>query len=676
MLRELADRFAPERTVTIRRQPIAVWYDDESRVLRRRSRVFEKRYRRSGLAEDRIVWVQHERERHRTNRIKEENYWQMCVSVNSGQPRKLWKVFSAMMGRTKAESAASGKPSAQSLLDYFIKKIDDIRQSTGSSPASTKLPPSPTMLHSFCLYSNDEVRKLIAASKTKSCALDPVPTSVLKEFLDELLPFITRMCNQSLLEGRLPLSQRHAIITPIVKKPGLDCEDVRNYRPISNLTYMSKFVERLVCKQVTCFLEENNLLPKHQSGFRARHSTETAVLKVLSDILAAADDGRVTLLGLLDMSAAFDTVDHHILLQRLEYSFGLTGTVLSWLASFLSGRTQQVIFNGMTSIVAALSSGVPQGSVLGPLLFLLYTADIPVIASEHGLGVHCYADDGQLYMSERPGNAGSVISKVTACIDEIDKWMSSNRLKLNSEKTQFIWLGSYQQIQKVTVESIDLAGSTLTFQSSVNDLGVLIDSQLTMREHVQRVCRSSFYQLRQLRVIRSSLSMKTCTALVHAFVTSRLDYCNSLLSGINKELLNRLESVLRSAARLVLRKRKFDPISDDIRNTLHWLPVRQRIEFKLGILVFKCLHGDAPSYLVESLSLVSVNPALQTHRSASRGDLVVPRTRTVRMGPRSFCVSGPKLWNSLPLEIRTHEQTLAAFKAKLKSHLFTNAYPN
>ena len=234
-------------------------------------------------------------------------------------------------------------------------------------------------------------------------------------------------------------------------------------------------------------------------------------------------------------------------------------------------------------------------------LVLLYTADIPVIASEHGLGVHCYADDGQLYMSERPGNAGSVISKVTACIDEIDKWMSSNRLKLNSEKTQFIWLGSYQQIQKVTVESIDLAGSTLTFQSSVNDLGVLIDSQLTMREHVQRVCRSSFYQLRQLRVIRSSLSMKTCTALVHAFVTSGLDYCNSLLSGINKELLNRLESVLRSAARLVLRKRKFDPISDDIRNTLHWLPVRQRIEFKLGILVFKCLHGDAPSYLVESL---------------------------------------------------------------------------
>ena len=579
-----------------------------------------------------------------------------------------------MMRLDKEESAATGKPTAQSLLDYFIKKINDIRQSTGSSPPSTMLPPSHNKLHSFYRYSSEEIRKLVVASKTKSCALDPVPTSILKEFLDELLPFITEMCNRSLLEGRLPLSQRHAIVTPIIKKPGLDPEDVKSYRPISNLTYMSKLIERMVCRQVTSFLEGNGLLPKHQSGFRARHSTETAVLKVLSDILAAADDGRVTLLGLLDMSAAFDTVDHQILLHRLESSFGLTGNVLSWLTSFLDGRTQQVVFNGMTSIVAALSSGVPQGSVHGPLLFLLYTADIPVIASDHGLGIHCYADDGQLYIFDKSGNADSMISKVTVCISEIDKWMSSNRLKLNSEKNQFIWLGSSRQLQKVTVDSITLAGSTLSFQSSVNDLGVLIDGRLSMCDHVQRVCRTSYYQLRQLRVIRNSLSMKTCAALVHAFVTSRLDYCNSLLAGINKELLNKLESVLRSAARLAMGKRKFDPITEDMRDTLHWLPVRQRIDFKLGVLVFKCLRGDAPSYLVESVSSVANQPNLQSHRSATRGELVVPRTRTVKMGPRSFYVSGPTLWNSLPLDLRSCEITLETFKAKLKSHLFRSAY--
>ena len=158
----------------------------------------------------------------------------------------------------------------------------------------------------------------------------------------------------------------------------------------------------------------------------SRHSTETAVLKVLSDIFTATDQGSIGLLGLLDMSAAFDTVDHEILLLRLESSFGISGTALAWLRSFLSGRTQQVVFNGGQSLLNTVTTGVPQGSVLGPLLFLLYTADIPLIAGQFGLGVHCYADDGQLYIFDRAGHSDRLVSKVTVCINEIDEWMSSN----------------------------------------------------------------------------------------------------------------------------------------------------------------------------------------------------------------------------------------------------------
>ena len=233
-------------------------------------------------------------------------------------------------------------------------------------------------------------------------------------------------------EGRLPSSQRRAIVTPILKKSGLDAGNVLNYRPISNLTYISKLVERMVNQQMVAYLDENKLLPKPQSGFRARHSTETALLRVLSDILLSADQQQVTLLVLLDMSAAFDTVDHAILLQRLESSFGVSGGVLSWLSSFLDGRTQRVHLLDSTSSVESVRSGVPQGSILGPLLFLLYTADIPLIASDFGLNVHCYADDGQLYISSKAGAARSSIELVTACINQLDRWMSSNRLKLNS----------------------------------------------------------------------------------------------------------------------------------------------------------------------------------------------------------------------------------------------------
>ena len=199
---------------------------------------------------------------------------------------------------------------------------------------------------------------------------------------------------------------------------------------------------------------------------------------------SSADIGMVSLLGLLNMSAAFGTVDHDILIFRLETSFGIMGTALAWLQSFLAKRTQQVVFNGHSSSKVTVASGVPQGSVLGPLLFLLYTADIPLIASEHRIEAHVYADDGQLYLFGRAGEAESMISRVTECIADIDTWMSSNRLKLNSDKTQFIWLVSRYQRQKVDITSIQPGISEVKFQSNVNDLGVIIDDLLSMKDHV------------------------------------------------------------------------------------------------------------------------------------------------------------------------------------------------
>src|SRR6218665_2437969 len=180
---------------------------NESRLLRRRSQTLEKRYRRSGLASARLEWVRHERERHKINRIKENGYWMLAVAENAGHPRKLWKTFSSVLGfyRVGNTSIRPSGPTSRNLLDYFIKKINDIRQSTGNYPPSTKLPPSTAVFERFELYSPEEIRKQIQLTKSKSCSLDPIPTTILKEFLEELLPFVTEICNRSLQQGWLPI---------------------------------------------------------------------------------------------------------------------------------------------------------------------------------------------------------------------------------------------------------------------------------------------------------------------------------------------------------------------------------------------------------------------------------------------------------------------------------------
>ena len=196
-----------------------------------------------------------------------------------------------------------------------------------------------------------------------------------------------------------------------------------------------------------------------------------------------------------------------------------------------------------------------------------------------------------------------------------------------------------------------------------------------MKEHVRRICCSAYHQLRQLRVVRKSLSTKACEALVHAFVSSRLDYCNCLLYGIAEKQLNFLQSVLRLAARLVLCKRKFDSISADMRDKLHWLPVKQQIEYKICMLVQKCRRNEAPTYLTEMLHPV-IPSTRYNLRSESENmyDFQIPRTRSVRSGPRSFSVSGPALWNSLPFAVKeTASLNIGTFKRELKTILFTRA---
>ena len=317
---------------------------------------------------------------------------------------------------------------------------------------------------SFHLCTEEEIKNVILNSPPKTCLLDNIPTDILKKFHVLFLPFLTSFVNLCLQSGKFPSKCKHAIVVPLLKKPDLDKDVIANYRPVANLSFISKIIERVVVRGLIEHLNKNNLLPQFQSGYRHRHSTETALLQVVSGLFANIDLQNVSLLAFLDMSAAFDCVDHRILLTRLERNFGLSGVVALWFESYLTNRTQQVLYDNKLSDVQIMSYGVLQGSVLGPVLFLLYTAEVFSIIEIFGLIGHAFADDIQIIVSSSPECFNDALQIYVQCLLEIETWMSSNRLKLNQNKTQLLPIGTFgSNYQKLKLCLLRLETVILSF---------------------------------------------------------------------------------------------------------------------------------------------------------------------------------------------------------------------
>ena len=611
-------------------------------------------------------------------------YYTDCVDAAKENPKKLWKTLNSILHRNP-ETVLPDRDSDKSLADrfsaYFIDKIAKIQAvfPSVSQNLSNLDKPIRSCLSQFNVLSEDDVSKIIRSSPTKSCSLDPWPTFLVKEYLDVLISPITNITNMSLQEGSFPERFKCAIVTPLHKKPSLPRDDLKNYRPVSGLNFISKVIERAVCTQLKSHFAENGLDNMYQSAYKAGHSTETALLKLKNDIHLNLAEGKPTAVILLDLSAAFDTIDQNALIHRLSSQFGVRGTALKWFSMYLSNRSQSVKVGLSVSDRTDLNCGVPQGSVLGPILFSLYTAPLSEIISEYpGLKHLLYADDTQLYITITPENANSTISELQNCLSSVQSWMAANKLKLNPDKTEFIVFGNKTQREKLaSFFPVDILGNQLSPSDSVRNLGVNFDSDLTMSKHISDVIRSSFFHIKDLRRIRRHLTKSVATTLANALVSSRLDYCNSLFYSITDKQCRRLQAVQNTLCRIVSRTNRYSSITAPMMS-LHWLPIRYRVQFKVNLLTYKVRNSHNPAYLDSYIK--PYKSARNTRRSNPSTNMLslqyyhYKTHKSFVQLSNSFSYSAPRLWNQLPDPVRS-SPSLGIFRSRLKTHLWNLAYP-
>ena len=566
---------------------------------------------------------------------------------------------------------------ANEFNNYFKDKIDTIMMNLRPSDNN---PIDPRYIEShrttdvkfdeFSLIEVDKIKTIVRSAPSKSCELDPLPVSLLKEHLDVIAPALKDLVNNSTKSGRMSTNLKEALLRPLLKKMGL-VPIPKNFRPVSNLTYLSKLIERVVCVQISEMAEKSGNTETLQSAYRKHHSTETALLKVKADILQAMDNQRVVCLILLDLSAAFDTVNHQLLLNRLKHRFGFGGVILDWIRSYLMDRKQRVVIGDVQSDAVELAQGVPQGSVLGPILFSLYTSPLGDICRQHNVNFHAYADDQQSYFSFQPTHSevDAGISQLQECINDIRTWMRTNLLKLN-DKTEVMIIGTRQQLTKLPEVTVKIGNESIKSAETVRNLGIYWNKTMTTTTHINRLSGQLFSTLQAINKIRHLLNNDTTKIVMQALIISKLDYCNSQLIGSTKKDLQKLQRIQNMASRIIYQKRKYDSVTPCLMD-LHWLRIQERVVYKVAVLMFHCIIEDtAPVYLK---NLVHHRRNSRSLRSFELMNLSTTQHKLSFVQNSSFASVGLRIWNDLPLYIKA-ASSLTVFKKLLKTYLFNKSY--
>jgi hypothetical protein len=610
-------------------------------------------------------------------------HYHKVINESKGKSRDLWKHMGELRGKTKDkgpsvisidnELCSDPHKITNSFNKYFTNIANDILQGQTNLKDPTEYKPPPCLQDfidnnlprgtrfSIPKVTEGQMKKsLNSVNVNKSTGLDSMSAKFLRIATPVLARHLCKVINISISTGVFPDLWKHAKIIPIYKSG--KCTDMNNYRPISILAILSKIIESHVHNAFYEFLCSFNLISIHQSGFRKNHSCETGLAALISKWHRHIDNNDMIGCINIDLRKAFDLINHDILLKKLKI-YGCDALTVAWFTSYLKDRKQAVFIERTLSSMSYINHGVPQGSILGPLLFVLFINDLP-LALKYSF-IHMYADDTSLYVIGKDLN--EINRMLNSELINVSEWFSHNNLVINETKTNCMLICT-QQRRSLLLDSnltIFINGSVISNVESQTVLGITIDNSLKFDIHVANVCKKLSSLVYLFCKIRNYLTLEAKLAFYNSYLLPNMEYCITTWGYSSKTNLDKLYVFQKRIGRLILND--FVCSSDVLFANLKWLNIHERLDLLTAKLVHKCLFEEAPESLKE-LFVLRNNTRDAPLRNTGI-DLTLPLART-EFRKKCFEFAGAATWNKLPATIRQCTNSLN-FKLLAKNFIIS-----
>lgn len=622
------------------------WINQEIKQAIQQRQYHLRKARKTKSIEDMNAYTSSRNNVTRLIRVTKANYFKRLVDDNCDNPKSFWKIIKSILPGEQNEVQPTIKVDgcvihdkikiANAFNKYIVEVVSNMLKNLNwlhktTTDYLTYITTS-DILFEFTPINEEFTLAYLKKMKTgKAVGLDGIPARLLKDSAEIICKPLTKIVNSSLATGIVPTDWKTARVIPVSKNART--EDLNNYRPISVLPLVSKVLERAVHSELYTFFTNNHLLNPHQHGFRKGHSTETATICFTDEVRRSIDQGLLTGSIFIDLSKAFDSVNHDILLHKL-HAYGVRNGELEWFRNYLSNRVQQVCFQNTLSNAEGITSGVPQGSILGPLLFVIFINDLPKALPSSKLLL--YADDAVIFNSAK--DVREIEKSLSNSLNQVQSWLRNNCLFLNQSKTECILFGTGSKLSNANDFNIEINGESLKRVFKFKYLGVVLDECLSWKEHLKYILTKAGRRVGRLKRLRKNITKHVSNTVYKSFILPIFDYCDTVWSCCNKTDSVVLEKLQRRAARVVMKS----AASDEAMANLRWQLLSNRRDDHTLKLVKKSLRNHCPMYFRDYFTF---NHRIMTRTTRQSNLLHLPRVK-LECTKRSFFYNGCVVYNN------------------------------